>query len=428
MALKILSVLGTTDYESGMHSFNNEEILETQYVQDAIIKMYEKEIESKDMKFCIFLTKLARQRNFEKLERILVDRYPKLEIVPIELKDGNTEEELWEIFEVFYHSIEENDEIVIDITHSLRHLPMELLVVVNYAKVLKNITVKGIYYGAFEVRYKKDGKTIIPIHNITEFNSLLEWSYGANTFINYGNVLPIHEAYKKLQRKMGQNWNKEHSEFTKFMNALSDFSNCIYIPRGTSQKTLGTQAKNASKKSTQVALNNLNSAFQNMEDFNSVELKQIKPIINKVKNSVDMFDPSSTFAIGLQSVKWSMDKNLIPQAYTILSETIKTYVCNIYSLDDEDYDDREKIVATSLVIKGKKLKQENWKVKEEHIGKVKNIIESIDDRIPELYDKVGARRNDISHYGLTKDKISYEALVQDINKIYEEFLKIIDIP
>ena len=45
-----------------------------------------------------------------------------------------------------------------------------------------------------------------------------------------------------------------NKEFTKFMKALSDFSNCIYVARGTSMGELkdnGVLIKNATKKSTQ---------------------------------------------------------------------------------------------------------------------------------------------------------------------------------
>ena len=59
MALKILSVLGTSDYKSGLHSINDKEIIETEYIQNAVIKMYEEQIENDDVKFCIFLSTFA---------------------------------------------------------------------------------------------------------------------------------------------------------------------------------------------------------------------------------------------------------------------------------------------------------------------------------------------------------------------------------
>ena len=49
MALKILSVLGTSDYKSGLHSINDKEIIETEYIQNAVIKMYEEQIENDEL-------------------------------------------------------------------------------------------------------------------------------------------------------------------------------------------------------------------------------------------------------------------------------------------------------------------------------------------------------------------------------------------
>ena len=64
---------------------------------------------------------------------------------------------------------------------------------------------------------------------------------------------------------MGSDWNKEHNEFSKFINALTDFSNCIYIPRGTPESQLtnptGSQVNKAIKKSTQISLKYLNSTY-----------------------------------------------------------------------------------------------------------------------------------------------------------------------
>jgi len=64
-----------------------------------------------------------------------------------EIPDGKDTDEIWEIFDIIYNALEEDDNIYIDITHSFRYLPMLLLVLLNYAKYLKNIKIKQITYG-----------------------------------------------------------------------------------------------------------------------------------------------------------------------------------------------------------------------------------------------------------------------------------------
>ena len=46
--------------------------------------------------------------------------------------------------------------VTIDITHSLRNIPMQILVAMNYLTIFNDIKLEGIYYGAFEL-----GETII---------------------------------------------------------------------------------------------------------------------------------------------------------------------------------------------------------------------------------------------------------------------------
>lgn len=42
-------------------------------------------------------------------------------------------------------------DVTIDITHSLRHIPMQIVVAMNYLTVFNDVNIEGIYYGAFEL-------------------------------------------------------------------------------------------------------------------------------------------------------------------------------------------------------------------------------------------------------------------------------------
>ena len=54
------------------------------------------------------------------------------------IPDGQNEKELWEIFRIILDSLEEGEEIILDITHSFRYLPMLTFIVLNYARAVKN--------------------------------------------------------------------------------------------------------------------------------------------------------------------------------------------------------------------------------------------------------------------------------------------------
>lgn len=90
---------------------------------------------------------------------------------------GANEEELWEIFKNIFETIGQEEELYIDITHSLRNIPIQLLAVISYARAIKNVTVNGIYYGAFEVgKFNEEGVKEAPILNLLTFLDILDWS------------------------------------------------------------------------------------------------------------------------------------------------------------------------------------------------------------------------------------------------------------
>ncbi len=68
----------------------------------------------------------------------------------VDIPMGASEQEIWNIFNIVLDQIRENDFVVFDITHAFRSIPMLAIVILNYAKVIKNIRLTGIIR-AFEV-------------------------------------------------------------------------------------------------------------------------------------------------------------------------------------------------------------------------------------------------------------------------------------
>lgn len=52
------------------------------------------------------------------------------------IPEGRNEQEMWEIFQKVYGQMHEGDELYIDLTHAFRYLPMLVLVLSNYAKLI----------------------------------------------------------------------------------------------------------------------------------------------------------------------------------------------------------------------------------------------------------------------------------------------------
>ena len=90
-----------------------------------------------------------------------------------------------EILSVLAENLDENEDVIIDVTHGFRHLPMLSLVAARFLKTVKKIDVQQIYYGAFEM--SSDNKT--PVLELESLLTMLDWVDALSTFDKDGDYL-----------------------------------------------------------------------------------------------------------------------------------------------------------------------------------------------------------------------------------------------
>ena len=201
MARKVfLSFLGKSIYRPTYYIDRNiqkeDGISENRFVQVATISNYCRDFKEDDKIFILTTNEAlhnweeAKHKSFsgdwvlyDSLEKSIGEIGLKVKAENINIKDGESTEELWEVFQTIYDLIEERDELIFDITHGFRTLPMFVVVFLNYAKLLKNVKVQGIYYGNFEARYKFGDKEFSPIWNLESFVALQDRTNAANIFL-----------------------------------------------------------------------------------------------------------------------------------------------------------------------------------------------------------------------------------------------------
>lgn len=185
MKKSFISILGTNDYLDCKHSIGDKlSEKPVKYVQEDLIKFFCSDFDEKD-EIRIFLTQDAKQKNWvdnghkdrggnsiqnKGLMTRLTDLHLKCNFFSIDIKEGYNEKEIWEIFQKIYDSFKDEEEVIVDVTHSFRSLPMLLITLLNFAKQVKKIKVLGIYYAAFESLGKIDDiKNLQPEDRVTPF-------------------------------------------------------------------------------------------------------------------------------------------------------------------------------------------------------------------------------------------------------------------
>lgn len=76
--------------------------------------------------------------------------------------------------------VKEKDSVSLDITHGLRHLPLFVVLVALYLKAIKQAEIKGIYYGASEMREKNEG--VAPVVDLTGLLAVADWISALSSF------------------------------------------------------------------------------------------------------------------------------------------------------------------------------------------------------------------------------------------------------
>lgn len=414
MTKKLFSFLGGGYYKKCVYKCadipkDNIRACNTYFIQEALTEMFCRNWTEED-EVVIFLTDWAKKENWlenqskkitntntyehrKGLKHDLLRHNYKFGIKEVDIKDGNSMSEIWENFDTIINEIKDGDEIIFDITHAFRYIPILALTILNYAKSLKNIKVRGIYYGNYE--YRNEGynnpefaNNEKPIMNLIQFDEILEWSQAVDSFVKYGNSDHIKQfANEVLNNGNNKEYYKEDRDLIKnLVNSLNDFTNTISTCRGRNVNS-STQ-----KNSISVAYRKLNDNLNKYMISDKTTMKPLEHIIGNIKDVIKDFEPvedrEDIINTGLAIVKWSLDNNLIQQAYTALLETMISYMC---ILEDYDYNNREDRAYVKKIYD--KIYNENKNLSSKYING------NLRKELAKLVYKLGIMRNDINHFG-----------------------------
>lgn len=428
MGKKFISILGTNNYQETIYNLGDF-TFRTSYIQEFLIRYFCKNWEKND-KVLIFLTEDARKLNWN--NELVTSRRLKVKLESLrdegfnftiqdkDIPEGKNEDEIWQIFRCIFDEIEEEDEVIFDITHGFRSLPMLALTVLNYAKVVKNIKILGIYYGAFEVNKDRDSEFVVPVFDLTNFDSILEWSYAVNAFLKYGNAKHISDiANISLRQKLMQK-DPDAIAVRNFANSLNNFTSAILTCRGKYIEDSEAQKS-------------IYSAYKNMKDnlmdvknrYSKGPMQMLVPLLEKIERRTKDFDSPNNLHIGLATVGWCIQNDLIEQAYTALDEAAITYVCQRFGLDETDPCHREEIVAKALNIKALNRPKDTWKIYKEYEEKIEELVDNLDKDFADFYQRIKELRNDLNHFGFTNNVKKISDFKKKIKDLYDKFKKII---
>lgn len=431
------------------------ESLSTRFVQEAIIRQIIG-IDD-DLKISIFATSESIEKNYKNsdanegcgLHDVLVKdcKIDEDRIHLVTIPAGNDERELMELFHKVVDEINDDECVYFDITHSFRSLPMQIMAAICFCNVVKNIEVGGIYYGAFQNDCDK-----VPIINLSPFLDIIQLSHAAHSFSKYGNSGELHDfskSYSDKFRGVKNDEAKEAEDMARLAVSLKYLTESISTSRGAYVDG------NKRFKKGQMSISRAFSIFkERVVDYRSKPYSMHSPIsrltdLLEKKTGVfdkdfgfDLPDVNGNLRTGLATVEWAISNGLTQQGYTALDETIKTYLCLKYGLDETNKDYREcvcKQVCVHVYQEGIKNGNESYKeiVRQEMLERIKEddsllsididrIIDDLPLEIARVSCEIGDLRNTMNHFGYSMlAQIPSDKLISELKGRYETFLSII---
>ncbi len=434
--MKAITFLGTGDYKETIYYLGEKTSSPTNLFPKVLCEFFQPE------KLLVMVTKQAKEKWFENLREQLQPLC--LNPVAVDIPEGHKVEDLWQIFGELTKHLDENDEVIFDITHSFRTLPFLAFIAASYLRVAKNVKIKGIYYGAWEARMpqphgestlQRDPVDLSQVFDLTPFLNLLDWTTATDQFVKTGNA----EALSKLIQHSEELGNTE-------LQGLSSSVNRIALGLDTLRPLCVMEESAKLSEKIQIAEFKINS-----------NLPQLIPLLKKIENDYSQFslaspkkkDPNTSkirLAKQLRMVEWYEKRGRWLQALSLARESIVSLICYLLELDALDKNNRdvaEKLINSFYSDNNNIYNQNNqheeldeyykarWsRVLEENLrenlhkfwgGKANRIYFRLGKSQPDLT----SLRNDVMHAGQKDTSKSVERTIDETKQILSDFRKVI---
>jgi len=409
--VKALSFLGVSSWEPVTYVWNETSgaplTYQTHLFPEAVARIF-----SPDRLLLLVTDKAAEDPKFKELCERLGDL-----VEPVRIPDGRSTEELWEIFDICVSRVGKDEDLVLDVTHGFRTLPLIVFTVGAYLRRTRNVTIRRIVYGAYEarepLRNPPEPTDRAPVFDLTPLLDLLDWLSGAEAFLRRSDATILAERLLKTRRSLsgtrpGEVLAKKLDGVGKKLGLLGD---ALHLARVTDVMRLSGEF-----------LRKMDEAEEDIGRW----AKPFGTILDEVRKEIGPIQYySSSGRLDMENLRRQFSlvehyekKGLIMQAVTLARELMVSWGCLKTGAGPDqwrDKDFREKVEKEMNEVARSLRSSSPW---HSHPWFTREVAE--------VWNELSILRNDLAHCGMRKDASTETTIVGNARRVLQKVAKVFD--
>lgn len=337
------------------------------------------------------------------------------------ITDVPSAQDIWDLFQKLTEHIHPGDEVVFDITNGFRTLPVIAMTAAAFLRVARNVTVRGIVYGAVTF-----GNPIAPIYDLLPLVELMDWTTATDKFLKTGEARELAACLCATDTAALALSSEDQLAAAAKLNAvavcLENVSGALALTRPRyvlpDAQRLVTALEDAETPVAQYAKPFGLLLEQTRQDFQGLAL---------AAPDTELRD---SLAVQWRLIEWYLDKKQYIQSVTLAREWVVSLTCwrlGVNWTNGPVRDHLDKGLGTHMARRRYAQRrarrqpdapQEAWRVDD---------IESlpVSAMLADIWEKIGNCRNNIAHCGMRQEnQETPRQLVQQIDDLRQPLQKL----
>jgi CRISPR-associated DxTHG motif protein len=393
--MKLLTFLGTNNYFSTTYVWEEQET-KTEYVAAALAKFFSVETVQ------VFLTTEARAKHWEAFQQAVPQARD------IDIPSGQSEDELWQIFEAVVNSVEAEETVILDVTHSFRSIPLFVFLAGIYLQKARDVKISGVYYGAYERDRERS-----PIFDLTPTLKFADWLTATDKFLDTGSAKELGQLLSTIQKDFYRQGRQTQESIVpkalrQFGDRIQAISASIELVRPLKLMEETASLEKISYDTLKTEVGTFAQPFALLLDRIQADYSQFA--LAKAREA----NPREALAKQFDLLHWYVDKSLSAQAILLSREWVVSALCIELRRDYLQKSERE-IVEQSLNQLVEWAKDKDRNPKPIAADALEPVVTNLED-LSNLWSQLRDMRNDLAHTEMRQSSLSASDMTEFVQQ------------